>query len=86
MSEVDPFVLGSEQPEMTDAEMPWREGQNGDVIINWDYDNGEGETLRDMKRRWEEELEEEHGAPWMAESRARLEKEFEMMVTQGMLT
>jgi hypothetical protein len=71
---------------MTDAEMPWRKGENGDVIINWDYENGDGVTLRERKRQWTAELVEDHDETWVAESQQRLDEEFEMIVTMGLLT
>jgi len=77
--------MSSAEPENT-ADKPWSEGKDGEVIINWDYASTDGETLRDRKLRWTKEFTEERGAAWVAESQARLDAEFETMVTMGFLT
>jgi len=76
---------GTASPESA-TQKPWREGKDGAVIVNWDYASTDGETLRDRKLRWTEEFTEERGAAWVAESQARLDAEFEMMVKLGLLT
>jgi len=84
--------FGHDLPLLSDAEMPWRRGENGDVIINWDYVTDVSDvdptptTLRNLKREWEQELVEEHDEGWLGENRQRLDVEFEMIVTRGLLT
>ena len=73
-------------PELSAEEMPWREGENDDVIINWDYENGDGETLRDRKRRWEDELREGKGDEWVSGNQRSLDAQFVEIVVQGFLT
>jgi hypothetical protein len=83
-SEVPEF--GGGETLLSAAAMPWRMGKDGEVVINWGYDNGDGVTLKDRKREFTKSLTEKHGAAWVDEAQARLDAEFELIVTMGMLT
>jgi hypothetical protein len=83
-SEVPAF--GGSEPPLSAAEMPWRRGKDGEVVINWDYHNSDGVTLRERKRESMESLTEKKGAAWVDEAQERLDAEFELIVTMGMLT
>ena len=65
---------------------PWHKGKNGEVIINWDYASDDGITLKEKKLKWTKELIAERGEAWVQEAKARLDDEFEMMVSMGLLT
>jgi hypothetical protein len=78
--------MSSPEPLLSEAEKPWRDGKDGEIIINWDYDDGDGVTLRTLKREMTESLTKKHGAAWVAEAQVRLDREFEMMVVMGFVT
>jgi hypothetical protein len=78
--------MSSSKPLLSEAEKPWRKGKDGGIIINWDYDDGDGVTLRERKRQATERLTKKNGAAWVADAKARLDDEFEMMVTMGFVT
>jgi transcriptional regulator with XRE-family HTH domain len=75
-------------PELTDEEMPWRPDPNneGEIIINWDYHDGGGETLREFKERAEAEMREKKGDEWLKANQKYLDNQFKAILTGGLLT
>jgi hypothetical protein len=58
----------------------------GEIIINWDYDDGGGETLRQFHANSLARMTERNGGEWMEENRSRLDNEFKSMLVRGLLT
>jgi len=68
------------EPYMDDPDVP------GEIIINWDYHDGDGVTLRQFKADSEASLVERNGEEWMGQNRRRLDKEFKDIIVRGLLT
>ncbi len=67
-------------------EVPFRH-VDGELQINWEWDNGEGDgTLADIKAELTQNLVEKKGLEWVEDNRERLDAEFEAIVVRGLLT
>jgi hypothetical protein len=67
---------------------PYRDDPDnpGEIIINWNYDDGDGETLQQFYDNSLAEMTEERGEGWVEENKGRLDNEFKSMLVRGLMT
>jgi hypothetical protein len=67
---------------------PYRDDPDspGEIIINWDYDDGGGETIRQFHANATARMTERNGDEWMEANKSRLDNEFKSMLVRGLMT